>query len=200
MNMNKFGHGEKTVAAAVLAASVAAGCGASEQSSEARNQDDITISSLREVPPHPNTTETNYTDPAECALVMAQYATKEVLRLVPSGSLETGIYQVEPDNSQSSYVAVEEMSGGTATVKMQVALNRDGQADIAEGEDIAYAVGGELTVMQLSDETWQEALAVARADQTGFPNGGIRVLDLQTGQGGSSNQPDTMCAVVNELQ
>lgn len=199
MRKSTFENSKRAAAVVVATSSVLMGCATSEKPAKAINPEDATISSLREEPVASNMPETAYTRAASCSVDIARIATKEVLRLVEGSADEPGVYHIDPSNKQSSYVAIEETAGNT-TLKMQVALDRNGQAELGPDEDIVYAIGGEINLMQLSNENWQEALDNARADQVGFANGGMRVLNLSTGEGGYSDQPDSMCEVAAQLR
>lgn len=200
MTMKRF-NSKKPVAMVAASAALLAGCGNSEKAGGAEhNKDDVAISSLREAPVASGMPETEYTRGMQCAVDAARIAVSEVVRLVPTDTNEPGVYHVDPSNKQSSYVAASQSVDGVMTLKFQVALDKSGQADTVDGAPIAYAVGGEVAIMQQSNESWQGALAMARADQVGFTNGGVRILNLETGEGGDSNNPDHMCTVVDELR
>lgn len=201
MKVQRMEHSRKPVAALAATLTLLAGCAKAERAlSDEALQVDRSITSLREAPESVVAPETEHTRGSKCAIAIARVAVDEVLRLVPEDASRPGTYHVDTENMQSSYVRVLEPSEGVSTLKLQVALNNAGEAMLTGNEDIRYAIGGEISFMQTSQETWQEAFVRTRDDQVGYPNGGIRALNLKTGEGGSSDAPESMCSVADQLR
>lgn len=201
MKRQRFEGGQKVAAGIMAASTLLAGCAKAENAPTSEvEQIDTSITSLREEPPVSGAPETDYTRASKCAIRIARKAVEAVMELRPENATEPGLHQVDLENKQSSYVSASEPHEGVTTVKLQVALDPEGRVVGINNNEIEFGVAGEFTVMQTSDENWVEAVKKARDDQFGYPNGGIRVLNLETGEGGSSEDPQDMCKVANQLR
>lgn len=201
MKRQGFEGSKKVVASVAAAGALLAGCAKAENAPSSEvEQIDTSITSLREAPTVSEKPETDHTRAAKCAIRIARKAVEAVMELRPENATEPGLHQVDLENKQSSYVSASEPHEGVTTVKLQVALDPEGRVVGIDNSEIEFGVAGEFTVMQASDENWVEAVKKARDDQFGYPNGGIRVLNLETGEGGSSNDPQDMCKVAGQLR
>ena len=197
MSERIFDRVKKPVAALTAAAALMSGCSSEKQS--VATAEDIEISSLRNQPME-DRIETDYDVGMRCTLDIGKHAIREVLGQVEGEYGQPGLYRIDPDNKQSSYVMATPLEEGVTNIKLQVALKERGAIAQAPQDEITYAVGGEFTLMQLSTEEWTDALRLTAPSQVCYPNGGLSVSNLKTGEFGNSSDPTSMCEIASQLK
>lgn len=189
----------------VLAGVVLSGCSSQESvqsMSPKPGISDAEISSLRDAPVPEDMPTNEYTRAVTCGVEAVRIATAEVLEQQTGEVNETGgIYFSEADNPQSSYVSVESIAEGVTRLKLEVAMDTTGKIHQTPEQAVGFGVRGVMTVMDSTNESWVKALETTRPDQVGFPTkDSLAVWNLQTNDGGTVEQPQTICEATEALK